>query len=453
MNDISRIDAPLVYETVILGGGISGLVAAQIELNSGSRDVCVIDEYPTIGGNHISFSAGAFTFDIGTIIFQDDSPLMRHFPELLEHYHPIEWSIQRITPANVVRAYPVALKTELVGGGSLEFLRIALSLSKSRLCFRKHDNADQYARYWVGSRFFEQSGLARYIERLYGVPATEIEFSFAEKRMGWIGDAASVKKRLARILKRPATSVPNKSFVRPRNGFADLYEVVQSRMENEGVWFSLANPIRSIVKQDGTFYISTDKRTFVARRVISTIPVSDAYRLCGLGEPPPLRSMTLTSLFFSFQGKRGFDASILYNFSHSGKWKRLTMFSDFYGKGDDHEFLTVEITSRDEQTENPTDLAGEFQQNTRAQHLFDGVLTLVGSHVLRNAYPIYEHGSTSRAATVVGALSEFGIESVGRQGAFDYLPTARQVTLAVENALKGKSSAGQFLAPQEGLIE
>ena len=64
--------------------------------------------------------------------------------------------------------------------------------------------------------------------------------------------------------------------------------------------------------------------------VVSTIPI-DHVRVCGL-QLTALPTVTLISLFFSFSGDRGFASSILYNFAHSGAWKRLTVYSDFYGR-------------------------------------------------------------------------------------------------------------------------
>ena len=43
--------------------------------------------------------------------------------------------------------------------------------------------------------------------------------------------------------------------------------------------------------------------------------------------------------------------------------------------------------------------------------------------------------SAERAERAVAALSDFGIESFGRQGGFDYQPTARVSTLKAETML------------------
>jgi protoporphyrinogen oxidase len=429
-------------DAVILGAGISGLVAAKILGQGGHPDVLIVDEYGWIGGNHISCNFGAFTFDIGTIIFQDDSPLMRYFPELLPLYHPISWSISRVAPDNVVREYPLSMKEEVFGAGPTAMARIFGSIVWGRRRLRGFANADEYARYWIGSRLFESSGLADYIKRFYGVPASAIDPTFAQKRMGWLADGASVqkvlKKLFAKLFARKQASQPNRSFVRPRSGFEALYAAARQTLEHENTRFALGERVQQITREGAGFRILTDRLDISCGRLISTIPVDQAYRLCGLGDPGPLPYSRLISLFFRFSGERGFRSSILYNFAREGDWKRLTMVSDFYGPAEGQEFFAVEVTT----TETGPDVAERAAAATLAdlvaKGLFKGALHVVGSHLLDHAYPVYVHGAAERAQHMVAALAEFGVESMGRQGGFNYLPTARQVTVEIESRMDVK---------------
>lgn len=169
-------------------------------------------------------------------------------------------------------------------------------------------------------------------------------------------------------------------------------------------------------------------------RVISTIPINHAEEICGL-KSNHLATITLVSLFFSFSGKRGFNPSILYNFSHEGAWKRLTMYSDFYGRVNGREYFTAEVIGNHVNFSAKT-AESDFRRHIAANRLFDGDLRLEGCIVLENAYPIYSEGSSERAALATRALEAFGIESFGRQGGFDYQPTARVSTIDAESALK-----------------
>jgi hypothetical protein len=79
----------------------------------------------------------------------------------------------------------------------------------------------------------------------------------------------------------------------------------------------------------------------------------------------------------------------------------------------------------------------EFRRHVAANGLFRGDLKLEGSQFLENAYPIYRNGADESAAEAVEALRAFGIDSFGRQGGFNYQPTARVSTLEAEAALRG----------------
>jgi hypothetical protein len=168
--------------------------------------------------------------------------------------------------------------------------------------------------------------------------------------------------------------------------------------------------------------------------VVSTIPLERIQNLCGLPSDEKLLTVTLISLFFSFLGDRGFKDCILYNFSHTGAWKRLTVYSDFYGKSVGREFFAVEVNA-DHVSSSVETAEQDFRRHVSENGLFVGDLKLEGSHIVSNAYPVYTEKADEKAAMAIAALRGFGIESFGRQGGFDYQPTARVSTLQVEAAL------------------
>ena len=422
------------WDAVVLGAGISGLVAAKLLQKQGLARIAIVEEYDHIGGNHIDSHIGPFTFDIGTLIFWENSPFFNHFPELLPLYQPVEASFGRIIPSGEVSSYPVSISAEVFAKGLPEILRLVSSLVISRLLRRKPVNAADFARFWIGNRLFQKSGLGSYMERFYGVQADEIELDFAKKRMSWISDAASLRNRLRRSLRRKTGRQHIQQFVRPRAGFATLYNLARRSLEKQGAVFYLGQSMSSIQKAGETFCIRSQSEEWQANRLISTIPLQRLTSLCGIDDKPRLVSVELASLFFSFKGKRGFTYSVLHNFSSSGRWKRLTMFSDFYGAVEDREYLGVEVNLP------PSgfgidQLAQDFILNVRARGLFDGETRLEGYLKTANAYPVYTGGATEEARRVLQQVRSYGIESIGRQGGFDYLPSAANTTAVVEAAL------------------
>jgi hypothetical protein len=423
------------YAAIVLGAGISGLVSASVLLDQGCKRVIVVDEYPHIGGNHIDWSKNGYTFDIGSIIFQDDSPLLKHFPELLEHYVPISPNWARLTPQGIVTAYPISVKDDILAAGPLEILKILASVVYARAFRRNMHNAKEFAQYWIGDRLLRRSGLDSYMTRFYGVSSDQIDIELARKRMLWISEHSSLRSVLARIAKPNPPPPTNCQLARPREGFAKLYSVAAAKLEERGADIVTGVKLRGLEKLGGDFRLVLDDRTILAKRVVSTIPISRVGALCNLPPSEKLETITLLTLYFSFSGERGFTAAILYNFSHTGAWKRLTVYSDFYGRHDDREYFAVEVISN-HINGSVVDAEADFRRHVAANGLFRGDLRLEGSQFLENAYPIYRGRADVKAAKAIEVLKSFGIESFGRQGGFNYQPTARVSTLEAEAALQ-----------------
>ncbi len=425
------------YDVIVIGAGISGLVAASVLLKDGYRRVLVVDEYDHVGGNHIDYSVGGYTFDIGSFIFQDDSPLLAHLPEILPLYVPINPSWGRLNPQGMVTQYPISIRDDIIAAGPVEWVRILSSVLFARIFRRRLRNARDFAQYWIGAYLLHRSGLGNYMKRFYGLSAEKIDLEFAQKRMLWIKEHASLRGAFRRWVMPAPKSAPNQQLARPRGGFAHLYQGAVQRLERSGVTFFLGAKMQSLQKQDGVLFIDTEGRRVAASRVVSTIPLANIKKLCGLPSDEGLLTVTLISLFFSFSGDRGFKDPILYNFSHTGAWKRLTVYSDFYGRSDGREYFGVEVNA-DHVLGSVETAEHDFRQHTSANGLFTGDLRLEGSHIVSNAYPVYSDKADERAANAIAALRTLGIESFGRQGGFDYQPTARVSTLHAEAALARK---------------
>jgi protoporphyrinogen oxidase len=432
----SSMSAVQQFDVIVLGAGISGLVAASIFSAQGNR-VVVVDEYDHVGGNHIDWSSNeGYTFDVGSLIFQDDSPLLRHFPELLEHYVPIKPTWGRLNPQGKITVYPISIRDDILGAGPIGVIRIFASVLYARIFCRHMENARDFARYWIGAYLLHRSGLGTYMRRFYGINAEEIDLDLARKRMLWIAEYASLINLLRRSLWRKRASGPkNRQMVRPKEGFAALYGAAVSRLESCGVVFKLSATMRQLHKTDCGYELLLDDGSLGGTRTVSTVPIEVAERICGNGQTSALKTITLITLYFSFAGERGFPQAIIYNFSHEGSWKRLTVYSDFYGRVANREYFAVEViagsVTSTEQAE------ADFRHHACANGLFRGDLKLEGSQVLTNAYPIYSKGAAQNAAQAIARLKSFGIESIGRQGGFNYQPTARVSTIDVETAIAG----------------
>ena len=424
------------FDVIVIGAGISGLVATSLLLEQGAGRVLVVDEYPQVGGNHIDCTIGDYTFDIGSLIFQDNSPLLRHFPELLAEYVPIDPRWGRLNPQGVVADYPLSVKADLIDAGPVEWGRLLASVLISRLFRRRIANARDFARYWIGARMLHRSGLEQYMERFYGQPAERIDLHFAEKRMGWIRQQAQLRHHVLRLLNPAAAAGPaNTQLVRPKAGFRALYRPAVERLEARGATFRLGAQLRTLRRTGADLTLEMDGASASARRVVSTVPIGHAARLCGAHVEERLQTVTLITLFFSFAGERGFRQSILYNFSYDGAWKRLTVYSDFYGLAGGREYFAVEVNA-DNVDGSVAAAEADFRRHAALNGLFRGTLRLEGAHRLTNAYPVYTDNAADKVERALAAVRACGVESIGRQGLFDYQPTARDTTLKAEAAIR-----------------
>lgn len=436
----ARDEDPLTADAVVLGAGISGLVSASVLLGQGARRVIVLDEYGHVGGNHIDRTIDEYTFDVGSLIFQDDSPLLEHFPEILPLYVVIEPAWSRLNPQGLVTHYPFSIRDDVLRAGPVELIRMAGSAMVGRLSKRRQRNVRDFAEHLLGAYFVERSGLGYYMQRLCGLPPEQIDLEFAKTRLAWLQDQSSARniarRLLGSIIGNPEPLSHNRQLARPREGYGYLYGPAVRSLSDRGAVFLLDTAMHQIQRVGDRFAVITEGRSIEAPRVVSTIPVDRALQLCGLEAPgAPLPTVTLVSLFFSFSGSKGFGTPILYNFSRQGAWKRVTMYSDFYGPSRGREFFTAEVIG--ERIGNSVEAAErDFRAHCEESGLFMGDLHLEGSHVLENAYPIYTQGSGERARDSIRALRSFGLESLGRQGGFQYQPTARASTIEAEQTLR-----------------
>ncbi|MBX9458409.1 MAG: NAD(P)-binding protein [Rhizobium sp.] len=421
------------FDAIVLGAGISGMTAASVLRERGAQRVLLVDEYGHLGGNHVSLDIGPFTYDIGSFIFHDNSPLMRRFPELRDLYLPFDGQTGRLDFDGRLAQYPFDMRKDLLQVGPIELGRMLGSLVHGRLTCDPTRSAQDFVSYWLGERLARRTGLFSYLERFYGASPALIEGEFARKRMQWVSANASIRGQLKRLMKPRRLS--NRAVVRPRGGFTELYEPVRASLGASGVQLRLGERIASLEPgKAGGLVLSTGAARYTAPAVYSTVPLDVAAQWCRLPPNPSVRYATLTSLFYSFRGTRTFPHHVLYNFSNAGRWKRLTMHSDCYGQADGREYFSVEIIS-DAQPDNADLLDADFRTHVRQNGFLRGDLVLEGTRKTASAYPIYLLGATAAAAGMITSLRALGVLSFGRQGGFDYQPTSHVSSVMAERAV------------------
>lgn len=417
---------PAPYDALVLGAGVSGLTATAALVARGLR-VCLIDDYPEPGGNHLSWTNAHGTFDVGAILFWSDNPLFEVFPGMREACVPVTYGVEKVTPDGRIVPYPFDVRAELLRKGPRYAAKIFCQIAGRRLTLRdRRSSTRDFLDYYMGPDLLRDTGLGHYFARFYGLPPEEVDYEFALARLRWLEEQASLRRKLRRLLRRSAPARPEVVVLaRPPEGFRAMYARATAQLAAAGAEIVLGAGIVRASASAGLFEVATRDGVLRGRRLINTMPLGKVMPLFGLGADTVPASSTLTTLFCRFRGPRGFRAPILYNFHADGLWKRLTVHSDYYGPQGGWSYLGVEVTET-RPRHGPEAMFDDFRRTSGAFRLFEGEPELVDAVRTEFAYPVYDMGAVAARDASKGLLAQLGVESIGRQGAFSYLASSRE---------------------------
>jgi protoporphyrinogen oxidase len=423
---------------VVLGGGVAGLAAADRLCRAGWH-VRVIERAQSAGGTHRARHFGPYTFDVGSMFYEQDALLFGLAPEVRSTCPRVMRVQRRITPDGSVRRYPFD-PCELRNRPLAERTRSILDLAWSRLTVRRDGTLDAIARQRLGGTLFEATGLASYIARFHHVPASEIDEAFFFHRMAFVerstrlGVLARMVLHALRSGGAPAARSQRPLHVRPREGFEPMFEPIVARLRVAGVEFHFGEELVSIQRQDSGFLVATATDSFAAAGVVSTIPVEILHRAM-FGSTSGLVSLAMTTLFVSARRLDAALGNVLFNFHGTGRWKRATIYSRIYPTpAVAREFLAVEITIPPGGQHEPQEAFEDFRLHLTRLGLAEDLI-LEGHDRVDNCYPLYSPGSAAAVGQVLQLIAASGVVLAGRQGRFEYLPTSSGVIRRVEEEL------------------
>jgi len=317
------------------------------------------------------------------------------------------------------------VQSYLRDNGPMSLLLAAPDLLVCRIWYRKRDTVPSFAQYYMGKQIYRRSGLQNYIERLYGIKDEEVGLEFALQRLTEVQNytpMALARRKLRGLRQRLAPTSVRPTLVRPPEGFEEVYRKVASSLTQQGVAVCLGCNIKTVTPGvQGGFEIDFGDHKEWYSRVVSTIPIPVMLRLLGAAAKVRFEHVALLSLFY--RGKITQKASVLYNFTMSGYWKRITVFSSFYGSVNGSDYFTVEVTTQNIAPQHVEMLRIDFE--THAAELCLCVpgasLQYLGSTVTERAYPLFQRGKAKELQAERDRLAAAGIDFVGRPGNFAYL--------------------------------
>lgn len=419
----------------VLGAGIAGLAAAA-QLSAAGHRVIVIDQSHRAGGTHRSRQIGPYTFDVGSVFYEETASIFDLAPSLREICPEVASVQRRIAPDGSILLYPIAPR-DLLRQKPARLAFSALDLLFSRLTLKPDGSLETLCRKRLGTRFFTDTGLRHYITRFHHVQPHAIDEEFFFRRMAII-DRFTRLENLARSAMR--VFVPEKGSaarhwpmrVRPRQGFDVLFSAIVQHLTAQGVTFALGERLEALEKDEAFFRIRTESCTRLATSVVSTIPL-DALHRALFSEPSGLESLDMTTLHVSAEWLHPDSGNVLFNFHPDGAWKRATVYSRIYpNSANERASFSVETTLAPGSAHEPQPTFEAFRTHALQLGLARG-LRLEGHDLVKSCYPLYTVGYRKKVNAVLDRIKRTGIVTAGRQGRFEYLPTSTGVIAQVSH--------------------
>ncbi len=412
---------------IVLGAGIAGISAADRLARAGCA-VTVIDASPRIGGAHRSTEIGPYTFDAGSIFYEEEAAIFSLLPSLRETCPAVRRVQRRIAPDGSLRHYPLEPR-DLLAWPRARLARIAAEMATGRLRHRDDGTLRAAMNRRLGRALPAWTGLDHYAMRFNRMAPERIDAAFFVDRMAFV-ERRTRWRALAAWgwgLARPPAPAPRAPLrVRPAEGFDRVWTPMRAALEARGVRFALGRPVEAVTISDSGACVTAGGETFRAARAVGAMPI-DALHRAATGTPSGLRALDLMTLFVSAGALHEGAGNVLFNFHAEGRWKRATVYSRLYPeRRGARDFMAVEITLPPGAAPDPEAAFADTARHLGALGLA-GDLRLEGVDVIESAYPLYELGFAATRDAAIARIVAAGVIPVGRQGRFDYLPTSSGV--------------------------
>lgn len=271
---------------VIVGGGVAGLVSAQLLLEAGC-EVVVVERETIVGGLARSYKYDGFTFDCGPHRFHTENPNVgaylervmqgdgTMFPRLSEVYFKGSYYRWPLHPKNLLQ-----LPKDLAAKAFVD-----LGVNN----FRKYDidSFEQYVMRQYGPTLYEHF-FRGYSEKFLGIHPRETHPDWAKVGLNRaIIDDNMQMQNLTQLLKTTLTQF-NKAeidFLYPNRGMQTAWEKVSAIIEGLGGRILTDAPARIEGGNGRVHTVHAGGETFKPSVVIWTAPITVATRQLGVTTP------------------------------------------------------------------------------------------------------------------------------------------------------------------------
>ncbi|WP_428964351.1 NAD(P)/FAD-dependent oxidoreductase [Micromonospora fluostatini] len=282
--------------TVIIGAGPAGLTAAY-ELTRRDVAVDVVEADDVVGGISRTVERDGWRFDIGGHRFFTKVPQVEAFwHEILpDEDFLLRPRMSRIHYRGRLFDYPLRAGNALGNLGVVEAVRCVGSYLWSRV----RPPADQsHFEGWVSARFgtrLYRMFFKTYTEKVWGIPATELQADWAAQRIKNLSLAGAVRNALFPSRDKTAITSLIEEFQYPKYGPGMMWERCAERVVKAGGTVTLNTSARAVHRADGRAVAVTvagpeGERRVPTDHVISSMPISDLVRAMDPPAPAEVRA-------------------------------------------------------------------------------------------------------------------------------------------------------------------
>ena len=306
-NSLCLSTAPVRVETLVLGGGVSGLAAAWTRQQLG-EEVFLLDAQPQLGGWLRSTVWHGRGLELGPRTFSASrTPLLLHWLQTLGLGHQVQKAdrsahVRYLLDGHRLVRIPPTLKTLL----TVPLLRGALwELLREPWVRRTPLPAESIASFVTARWGPHVAQICEAVVR--GIWAGGIEdLEAAACLPQWVqrerryGSVLSMRKGSPRWT--PPAALPQKGLWRLDGGCQQLVQVVAKQLIAGGAQLGLEERVLEIRPVSGRWWVRSNRRTFLADRLISALPTHALQQIrapWGTALPPTqAKSLTLHHLYW-----------------------------------------------------------------------------------------------------------------------------------------------------------
>lgn len=429
----------------IIGGGLAGITAAKLlSEESDKNEIVIFESSDSLGGLQKSYKINNLHYDAGAYLYTELHQIFELFPELKQYFVKVAHKEVLITQEYTIRPFPYSLNNFIKDKGYFSIFFILTSMLRDKFIHRNYTDIEGYCKYFAGNYFYQKSGLIDYVRRFHAnIDTSIIDKEFGEQRIASLqyhGLRKFIKRKLG--FSNNKTIVKNSPFrfVRPYEGFPFLFKKMEEILIQKAINIKFNQEIENISKVNNEFLIRHKNQNLdIFDEVIFSTPLITSCKLLNYTLPFLPKHIHLLSLFYC--GNVDIEANMVYNFSQIGQWKRMIIFSRYYGKVNELDYFTVEIPIINTSSEEIQNYINDFEQFITKTTYFSQT-KLQGQKVLYNAYPLLDKEVAAKKVETIEKIEQlYGVSFLGRQGKHEFLnssPIIAQIKQNISQIFKNK---------------